>query len=566
MGCLRAIHDCLCASIDPAIQALSQSQHAMSQLDGTLSTSQITPEMLKLEEDVAATINRLKNVQALRQKDINGNTPAMLAAYNSGEVDEERDWVLSHNWREQLDCVSFLNEIGSSGHLISAVRADPSLLTLPAPLSEDCWERPKGHGDYAGLLARPGMIDIQTRQLWLCHELGKLVGSSDAQALSIVVNRREGVLDGLCAQLGVDESTGQVRAQPRSIDVRYQGESASGDGLRREWFGQTFAEILDPARGLFLTKDGRTLQPNPHSAIACGPDHLAYFALLGRLTGLALFHREPVNAHLSSAFLKSVFGYTLKPEDLETVDPDLYETRIVYLRDGIYASRDGMELAGLDLVFEDDSNDAQYTEGHGRGSVDLKPGGATIAVTESNKIEYLQLFTEHRLLTSIQKQVDAVREGLAVFLSENLRFRLCGCSTVCEIQLMICGVPEIDVNDWETCTTYAGGLTQDSPIVRWFWLIVRAMDPSQRSQLLHFCTGSARVPASGFANLMGYSGVQQPFRLEHLADADSNRLPTASTCFNTLKLPQYGSDAELKEKLCTALTYSRGFDEGAVAV
>ena len=54
-------------------------------------------------------------------------------------------------------------------------------------------------------------------------------------------------------------------------------------------------EMLDPGRGLFLSKDGgRTLQPNPHSATAAGLDHLSYFALLGRITGLALYHREAV--------------------------------------------------------------------------------------------------------------------------------------------------------------------------------------------------------------------------------------------------------------------------------
>ena len=53
-------------------------------------------------------------------------------------------------------------------------------------------------------------------------------------------------------------------------------------------------EMLDPGRGLFFSKDGgRTLQPNSHSGVL-EPDHLAYFALLGRITGLALYHREAV--------------------------------------------------------------------------------------------------------------------------------------------------------------------------------------------------------------------------------------------------------------------------------
>jgi hypothetical protein len=51
-------------------------------------------------------------------------------------------------------------------------------------------------------------------------------------------------------------------------------------------------ELLSPDRGLFRRKDGgRTLEPNPHSAVAAGPDHLSYFALLGRIAGLALYHQ-----------------------------------------------------------------------------------------------------------------------------------------------------------------------------------------------------------------------------------------------------------------------------------
>ena len=79
----------------------------------------------------------------------------------------------------------------------------------------------------------------------------------------------------------------------------------------------------------------------------------------------------------------------------DQVDPELYEKRIVYLRDSVYASRDGIDLDELYLTFTDDSNDEQYTEGRGRAVVELKPGGGDIDVTESNKEEYLQLFAEH---------------------------------------------------------------------------------------------------------------------------------------------------------------------------
>ena len=177
-----------------------------------------------------------------------------------------------------------------------------------------------------------------------------------------------------------------------------------GDGVRREWFNVVADELLQPDCGLFLSKDGgRTLQPNPHSQLAAGADHLVHFCLLGRVTGLAVYHKEPLPAHWSSAFIKAVCGFPVTLEDVESVDPELYEKRLAYLRDGVYASRDGMELADLGLVFTDDSNAEEYSAAG--AAIELKPGGAEVEVTEENKAEYLQLFAEHRLVGAIQPQV-----------------------------------------------------------------------------------------------------------------------------------------------------------------
>ena len=60
-----------------------------------------------------------------------------------------------------------------------------------------------------------------------------------------------------------------------------------------------------------------------------------------------------------------------------------------------------------------------------------------------------QLFVHRRLFQAIKPQVDAVVEGLAVFVSDELRASLRECCTVGDIQLLISGVAEIDVDDWE---------------------------------------------------------------------------------------------------------------------
>jgi ubiquitin-protein ligase E3 C len=44
------------------------------------------------------------------------------------------------------------------------------------------------------------------------------------------------------------------------------------------------------------------------------------------------------------------------------------------------------------------------------------------------------------------------------------------------------------------------------------------------------------------------------------ADADLDRLPTAATCMNMLKLPPYASKEQVKSKLLYAITAGAGFD------
>jgi hypothetical protein len=90
----------------------------------------------------------------------------------------------------------------------------------------------------------------------------------------------------------------------------------------------------------------------------------------------------------------------------------------------------------------------------------------------------LQLFVHHRLFHAVKLQVDAVVEGLAVFVSDELRASLRDCCTVGDVQLLISGVAEIDVDDWEASARYTG-YTAESQEVLWFWRLVRAMDAEQ---------------------------------------------------------------------------------------
>ena len=76
------------------------------------------------------------------------------------------------------------------------------------------------------------------------------------------------------------------------------------------------------------------------------------------------------------------------------------------------------------------------------------------------------------------------------------------------------------------------------------------MDKEQQKKLLFFATGSDRAPIGGLGNLKFVI-------LRHGPDTD--RLPTAHTCFNHLLLPEYHSHDKLKKLLQMAIDNSQGF-------
>jgi hypothetical protein len=154
--------------------------------------------------------------------------------------------------------VRFLSEIGGIAALLQDVRANPGML----------------NDEYSCLLLDPRLLDLPTKQAWLSWSLQQMVDGAGAAQLDLVC-QRDNMLGGLCVMLGVDEATGALLSgedapQPSAIGVRFAGENGAGDGLRREWFDGIVSEMLDPARGLFIGKDGGlSLAPNPHSARDC---------------------------------------------------------------------------------------------------------------------------------------------------------------------------------------------------------------------------------------------------------------------------------------------------------
>jgi E3 ubiquitin-protein ligase HUWE1 len=136
-----------------------------------------------------------------------------------------------------------------------------------------------------------------------------------------------------------------------------------------------------------------------------------------------------------------------------------------------------------------------------------------------------------------------------------------------ELELLISGTPDIDVDEWRSATEY-NGYTSSDPNIVWWWRTLKSFNRDERAKVLGFATGTSRVPLSGFLDLQGVQGVQR-FSI-HRAYGEPDRLPQAHTCnvfnffrgkttltlplgFNQIDLPQYTSYEMLRQQLLMAI-------------
>ena len=197
-------------------------------------------------------------------------------------------------------------------------------------------------------------------------------------------------------------------------------------------------------------------------------------------------------------------------------------------------------------------------------TVDLKRGGSQIPVTPQNVIPYAHLVAHQLLNVQSDKAVKAFLRGFRDLIPAPW-VRLFAAH---ELQKIISGDDSrLDVASFKATMQYAAGYHPSQPIVQWFWEIVENdLTPEQQCKLLKFMTSCSRQPLLGFNSLEPAPCVQQirlPDSLFLQEPADILKkapLPTASTCMNLLKLPNYRSKELMRVKLIAAIEAGAGFE------
>ncbi|XP_026907061.1 ubiquitin-protein ligase E3C isoform X1 [Acinonyx jubatus] len=313
-----------------------------------------------------------------------------------------------------------------------------------------------------------------------------------------------------------------------------------GGGIFREFLNELLKSGFNPNQGFFKTTNEGLLYPSPAAHMLVGDSFARHYYFLGRMLGKALYENMLVELPFAGFFLSKLLGTSADVDihHLASLDPEVYKN-LLFLK-----SYEGdVEELGLNFtVVNNDLGEAQVVE--------LKFGGKDIPVTSANRIAYIHLVADYRLNRQIRQHCLAFRQGLANVLNlEWLRM-----FDQQEIQVLISGaqVP-ISLEDLKSFTNYSGGYSADHPVIKVFWRVVEGFTDEEKRKLLKFVTSCSRPPLLGFKELY-------PAFCIHNGGSDLERLPTASTCMNLLKLPEFYDETLLRSKLLYAIECAAGFE------
>ena len=368
-------------------------------------------------------------------------------------------------------------------------------------------------GTFSLLVKNPKVLEFDNKRNYFTRSVHQKAGPPGARpnypSLQLSVRRNNVFHDSFKAlyfKTGDEMKFGK-------LNIRFHGEEGvDAGGVTREWFQALSRQMFDPNYALFepVSSDRTTFHPNKLSSI--NEEHLLFFKFIGRIIGKALYENRVLDCYFSRAVYKRILGKPVSVKDMESFDPDYYKSLVWMLENDI-----------TDAIFQ---NFAVEDEEFGvTRVVDLVPNGRNIPVTEENKQDYVRLVVEHRLLSSVQQQMEHFLKGF----HEIIPAELIAIFNEQELELLISGLPDIDVEDWKANTEYQN-YTAASQQIQWFWRAVRSFDKEERAKLLQFVTGTSKVPLNGFKELEGMNGISR-FNI-HRDYGDTKRLPSSHTCFN----------------------------------
>ena len=341
----------------------------------------------------------------------------------------------------------------------------------------------------------------------------------------------------------------------RPWSVKFEGEGGTdAGGLFRESVSALGEDLMDDvnlrlfikcpnSRGYGDNQDKFIPNPAMRSSL-----HLSMWTFIGKLMGVAIRGKFYLNIDLPSIVWKPLVGMECDRVDLQEIDSlcfNIIDKVANIEKEGINDEESFQEV--MDYNFTTTSSDGRQ--------IVLKPGGDQMAVTYQNRHEYVRLLEQYRM-HEFDTQIDAMRRGLATIVP----ISLLPLFTWRQLELMVCGKREIDIELLRANTIYKHGVKATDKHVQFLWQVLKKdFTHKQRRNFIRFVWGQSRLPTKS-------EDFKDPFGILSCHGRDNDQtLPVSHTCFFTLELPKYSTPDIMKKKLLYAIDNCTAIDTDFVA-
>ncbi|ORD95186.1 hypothetical protein ECANGB1_2767 [Enterospora canceri] len=302
-------------------------------------------------------------------------------------------------------------------------------------------------------------------------------------------------------------------------------EGVDSGGIIKEFF-QLLSEELAADDSLFVEKNS-TLWLKP------GAD-LTKMKLLGKIIGIALYNNVILNLPLTPLIFKKFFSTPIGFDDLSLIEPEIHNT----LCNMEKMTSEEFESLGMNFVV-DCEMEGETVRKH------LVKNAENTRLSKTNFLLFRDLYSKYYIDEMVSNEFTEVLDG---FYSVIIGHSIDGFNYV-ELEKIVVGCGRIDYDQIKKHCIYQG-YTEDALVVRHFWTIIGSFSKEMKRKLLKFITGNDRLPI-GRAEALKFTIMKN--------GCDTDRLPSAQTCFNTILLPEYATYDKLHDKLVRAVEMTAGF-------
>ncbi|OHS94828.1 hypothetical protein TRFO_38969 [Tritrichomonas foetus] len=367
---------------------------------------------------------------------------------------------------------------------------------------------------------------------------------------NLVISRRDGldVRNGVSRQLNksmicqfseeYNKNPENFRSAKRPFHISFDAENGVDyGGLMREFATELAKDISEPNIGLFIhTPNNREQKGSFRDSLIPSPDpslnqpEKVYYAVGGLIaismrTGLVQPFTFP------PLFWEYLSGSELTPNHIYQIDED-YRQLITSLQQAIdskISEENFAQTFNLRPVYID----SRGTEHNIR---------QLQRITTENCARYIALCHEARI-SELKRPLDSIKRGFW----ENIKTTIPSYVTPDLLEHLACGDKVIDVRQLQQITN----LSISKPQRQLFWESISRMSNEQRKQLLQFSTGSMILPTN----------LKKTYLTVDRAPGDiDTRLPTSSTCFCRLHMPEYSSTEKMFHALILAIENTGTFE------